>query len=80
MDAPSTSNGQQLGITPWALSWLLVAATAVATVTALALPDELHGPAVMVGSMRGTALVVLVLGLPILAASLLAAPRGGLLG
>ncbi len=48
------------------LSGLLVVAAALASVTALAMPELIHGPAVMVGSMRGTALVVLVLAIPIL--------------
>ena len=70
----------QLGGTPWVLSGLLAAVTAAATVSALAMPDLLHGPAVMVGSMRGTALVVLVLALPILTMGMADARRGGLLG
>ncbi|HLO35442.1 MAG TPA: hypothetical protein VK194_05140, partial [Candidatus Deferrimicrobium sp.] len=44
-------------------------------------PELIHGPAVMVGSMRGTALVVLTLGVPMLvvAMAIIAARRGGLL-
>ena len=65
----------------WILSTVLVAASLVACLTALATPDLIHGPAVMVGSMRGTALVVLVLGLPMLIAAMavVAGGRGGLL-
>ena len=62
------------------MSLLLLVATAVATITALAMPDLVHGPAVMVGSMRGTALVVLVLAIPILALAMAAARGGSLLG
>ena len=69
-----------LGRAPWALSILLLVAAAIATITALATPDLVHGPAVMVGSMRGTALVVLVLAIPILALAMAAARRGSLVG
>jgi hypothetical protein len=55
-----------LGRVPWALSILLLIATGIATISAVTMPDLVHGPAVMVGSMRGTALVVLVLAMPIL--------------
>ncbi len=70
----------RLGQAPWVLSGLVLVAAAVATISALALPDLLHGPAVMVGSMRGTALVVLVFALPILVLGMAAARRGRLLG
>ncbi len=79
MNGSSTSVAG-LGRAPWVLSVLLLAATAVASISALALPDLLHGPAVMVGSMRGTALVVLVLAMPILALGLAEGARGHLLG
>ena len=69
-----------LGRAPWALSILLLVTAAIATITALAMPDLVHGPAVMVGSMRGTALVVLVLAMPILALAMATARRGSLLG
>jgi len=62
------------------LSAVLVAASALACVTALAMPDLVHGPAVMIGSMRGTALVMLVLGIPILIVAMAAAAEGELLG
>ncbi len=58
----------------------MLAMAAVATITALAMPDLLNGPAVMVGSMRGTALVVLVPGIPTVALGMASARRGGLLG
>ena len=64
----------------WTLSWLLLVAASLAAGCAIALPDWLHGPAVMVGSMRGTALVVLLLGVPILVLGLAFARRGSLAG
>lgn len=65
----------------WILSTLLLVASIVACVTALATPELVHGPAVMVGSMRGTALVILVLGVPMLlvAMAIAGGGRGGLL-
>lgn len=65
----------------WMLSTLLLAASIVACLTALATPELIHGPAAMVGSMRGTALVMLALGIPMLfvAMAIAAAQRGGLL-
>ena len=65
----------------WTLSTLLLATSVVACVTALVTPELIHGPAVMVGSMRGTALVVLIVGVPMLvvAMAIAAAGRGGLL-
>ncbi len=75
----AVDNGD-LGRAPWALSVLLLVATGVATITALAMPWLLNGPAVMVGSMRGTALVELVLAMPILVLAIVAARHGSLLG
>ncbi len=60
------------------LSGLLLIAAALACVTALAMPELIHGPAVMVGSMRGTAGVVLVLAIPMLVVAMGTARRGGL--
>jgi hypothetical protein len=62
------------------LSLLLLLAASTAAIAAIALPDWLHGPAVMVGSMRGTALVVLVLAIPILVLGLALARHGSLPG
>jgi hypothetical protein len=62
------------------LSVLMLVATGVATLTALVMPQLLHGPAVMIGSMRGTALVVLVLGMPLVVLGMLSARHAGLLG
>jgi hypothetical protein len=58
------------------MSALAVVGTA-ATVLSL-LPGALRGPAVMNGSGRGTALVMLVVGLPLLVTSGIAARRGSL--
>lgn len=79
MNGGPTPNGH-LGRAPWALSALLLVAAGISTVSALAMPDLVHGPAVMVGSMRGTALVVLVAALPIVVVSMAFAHRGRLLG
>jgi hypothetical protein len=75
-----TESRGPLGQTPWVLSGLLLVAAGVATVSALVRPDLLNGPAVMIGSMRGTALVVLVLALPLLVLGMADARRGRLLG
>jgi hypothetical protein len=63
------------GITYWLSGALAVAAALSALLTYLA-GDVLRGPAVMNGSARGTALVVLVAGVPVLACSLVLARRG----
>lgn len=52
------------------LSWLLVAAALVAALPTLLVDGVLNGPAVMNGSARGTALVVLALAVPVLIGSL----------
>ena len=57
------------------LSALAVVATVAAGLT-FWLPDILTGPAVMNGSARGTALVVLVIGVPALVVSMRPAARG----
>lgn len=80
MDRDTAIDARPLGRAPWALSGLLMVATGVATITALAMPELVHGPAVMVGSMRGTALVELVLAMPILVLAMAAARDGSLLG
>src|SRR5215510_10434684 len=51
---------------PYWLSGALAAVAVVACGLTLYLPDVLHGPAAMNGSARGTALVLLVAGLPAL--------------
>lgn len=80
MDQVTADDGRRVGRAAWVLSVLLLLAAGVSAVTALAMPELLHGPAVMIGSMRGTALVVLVLAMPTLIAGMAAARRGSLLG
>jgi hypothetical protein len=63
------------GIAYWLSTALAVAATLSALPTYL-VSDMLRGPAMMNGSARGTALVVLVVGVPVLACSLVLARRG----
>jgi hypothetical protein len=62
------------------LSWLLAAVTVAGTLPTILLPDVLHGPAAMNGSARGTALVMLLGGVPLLVGSMLAARRGSTRG
>ncbi|HEY6056493.1 MAG TPA: hypothetical protein VIV06_00600, partial [Candidatus Limnocylindrales bacterium] len=69
-----------IGRAPTVLSVLLLVATGVATITALLMPELLRGPAVMVGSMRGTALVVLVLAVSVVIVAMASARQGSLLG
>lgn len=63
------------GIAYWLSGALAVVAALSALLTYLA-GDVLRGPAVMNGSARGTALVVLLVGVPVLAGSLVLARRG----
>ena len=58
------------------LGVLLAVAVITATVPTLVVDGVLHGPPVMNGSARGTALVMLALALPLLLAGLVAAGRG----
>ncbi|HYM85081.1 MAG TPA: hypothetical protein VEY67_13130 [Candidatus Dormibacteraeota bacterium] len=71
--------GERLGRAPWVLSGLLLVVTALATISALAMPEILHGPAVMIGSMRGTALIVLVIAIPLLLLAIGTVRSGGVL-
>ena len=75
----TSTNVPRLGRAPFVLSSLLAVAALGAAATSFARPDLLHGPAVSVGSLRGTALVVLVVALPLLLASMAAARSGALL-
>jgi hypothetical protein len=63
------------GMAYWLSAGLAVVAAASSLLTFL-LPDVLRGTAVMNGSARGTALVVLLAGVPVLACSMLLAERG----
>jgi hypothetical protein len=58
------------------LSGALAAAAALAGGLTLYLPDVLHGPAAMNGSARGTALVLLVAGVPALVVAMTLTARG----
>jgi MYXO-CTERM domain-containing protein len=58
------------------LSGALAAVTAVATALTCFVPGLLRGPAVMNGSARGTALVILVLTVPVLIGSMVRAAQG----
>jgi len=67
-------------VAPGRLAYGLSAALAAVTAAAMAgtylIPGLLRGPAVMNGSARGTALAVLLAGVPVLAGSMLLAARG----
>jgi hypothetical protein len=63
------------GIAYW-LSGALAAAAALSALLTYLVSGALRGPAVMNGSARGTALVVLGVGVPVLAGSLVLARRG----
>jgi hypothetical protein len=65
-----------VGQLSYALSIALAVVTFAAVVAALLFRDSLHGPAVSVGNMQGTALVVLVVTLPVLVASMVLLARG----
>jgi uncharacterized protein (TIGR03382 family) len=58
------------------LSGALVPVTVLAALTPLALRDAMRGPAAMIGSMQGTAIVLLVVTVPLLVGSQLAVLRG----
>jgi hypothetical protein len=62
------------------LSWALAVATVAATVPTLLVDGLLHGPSAMAGSARGTALVMLLVAVPLLVGSMLAARRGSVRG
>jgi uncharacterized protein (TIGR03382 family) len=65
-----------VGRAPYALSIALAVVTSAAVVAALLFRDALRGPAVSVGNMQGTALVLLVVTLPVLIAAMLLLARG----
>ena len=71
-----TGTARTLGSAPFVFSWLLAIAGAAASIASLAMPELIHGPAASVGSLRGTALVVLVIAVPVLIASMGFARRG----
>ncbi len=73
-------DGDALVRAAWVVSLLLIPAAGTSAVAALWVPEWLHGPAVMVGSMRGTAAVVAGLALPILVAGMAFAGHGSVAG
>ena len=72
----ATSNTWQ--IAAYAVSGLLAAVSMVAAAATFFVPDVLRGPAVMNGSARGTAIVMLIAGVPLLLVSMLFTARGSL--
>lgn len=66
------------GIAYW-LSGALAVTTAAGALLTYVVTGVLRGPAVMNGSARGTALVVLVIGVPALACSMILARRGSVM-
>ena len=64
------------GRTAYWLSAALAVTAAAGSLLTFTIPDLLRGPAVMNGSARGTALAVLLAGVPVLACSMLLAARG----
>lgn len=69
---PTLSTGRA----PYWITGSLIAIAAIAAAATFFVPGVLRGPAVMNGSARGTALVVLVVATPVAALSMLAAARG----
>jgi hypothetical protein len=65
-----------VGTAPYVLSMALAAVSLAATAGALAFPEALRGPAVTIGNLQGTALVLLVVTLPVLVASMALLHRG----
>jgi hypothetical protein len=65
-----------LGRAPYVLSICLVLGTLAAVVGALVLPEAIRAPAVTVGNLQGTAVVLGVVTLPTLAASMVLLARG----
>lgn len=69
-----------VGRMPYVLAIALALDTVAATVTALVFREALRGPEVSIGSMQGTALVLLVVTLPVLVASMVLVSRGVTVG
>lgn len=69
-------HAEWVGQLPYALSIALAVVTFAAVIAALLFRDALRGPAVSVGNMQGTALVLLVVTLPVLVASMVLLTRG----
>jgi len=65
-----------VGTVPYLLSVLLAADLIAAAGLSLLFRDVLRGPEVSIGSLQGTALVLLVVALPVLVGAMFAATRG----
>jgi hypothetical protein len=76
IDGPGQSRVIGRGGAAYWLSAALSAAAAVSSLLTFTVPAVLRGTAVMNGSARGTALVVLLAGVPALACSMVPAARG----
>jgi hypothetical protein len=72
--ATRITNG--LGRAPYVLSIALAVDAVFASVGSLIARDVLRGPAVSIGSLQGTALTIVVVGLPVLLVSMALAARG----
>ena len=73
---PSRPTGVAIGSVPFVLSIALNIDTLAAVVATLLARDALRGPAVSIGSLQGTALLLLVVTLPVLAVSMILVGRG----
>jgi hypothetical protein len=81
LDGPSRSvliRGTALARATYWLSGALALITAIAAAATFFMPGVLRGPAVMNGSARGTALVIIVLGLPVLLIAMWSAGKGSI--
>ncbi len=76
VEAPAQKAGLWPGTAPYWVSGSLGFIAAMAAAITFFVPGVLRGPAVMNGSARGTALVVLVVAVPALALSMLVAATG----
>ena len=72
----STALSDRLGRAPYLLSIAALADAAVASLGTLLVRDALRGPDVSIGSLQGTALTIVVVALPVLAAAMILAERG----
>lgn len=85
IDIPTTRRPHRAGTVragplPYALSGALALAATVSAAVSLGVPSVLTGAAVGNGNLRGTALIVLVLGIPVHLTAMLHASRGSARG
>lgn len=73
---PAVAGPEALQPSAFLVSSLLAAVAAAASAAMWFLPELLHGAPAMDGSARGTALMVMAVGVPLLAASMYATSRG----